>query len=77
MGHCVWMTKNMRKCVREFIYGHIDVYDEQRSGWISVLTETIAKVEQEQEMLEDWHVTVHELCKRIPQVSKSTIGSVA
>ena len=28
-------------------------------------------------MLEDRHVTVRELCERIPEVSKSTIGNVA
>ena len=59
------------------MYGCTDVHDEQRSGRPSVLTETIAKVEQEQEMLEDRHVTVHELCERIPEVSKSMIGNMA
>ena len=28
-------------------------------------------------MLEDWHVAVHELCERIPEVSKSKIGNMA
>ena len=28
-------------------------------------------------MLEDRHVTVRELCERIPEVSKSTTGNVA
>ena len=59
------------------MYGRTDVHDEQRSGQPSISAETIAKVEQEQEMLEDWHVTVCELCEQIPKVSKSTIGNVA
>ena len=39
--------------------------------------ETIAKMEQEQEMLEDQRMAVRELCERIPEASKSTIGNVA
>ena len=53
-----------------------DIYDDQHSGQPSVSTETIAKVEQQQEMLEDQHVTVRELCKWISEVSKSSIGNV-
>ena len=68
--------KNVRKWIREVMYGSTDVHDEQRSGWPSVSVEPIAKVEQEQEMLEDRHVTVRELCKRIPEVSKSTTDNV-
>ena len=56
------------------MYGHTDIYDEQCSGQPSVSAETIAKVEQE--MSEDRHVTVCELCKRIPEVSKSTIDKI-
>ena len=67
----------MQKWVREFMYGCTDIYNEQHSGRSSVLAETIAKVEQEQEMLEDWHMTVHEVCEQIPEVSKSTIDTVA
>ena len=63
-------VKNVQKWVRVFMYGHIDIHDEQRSGRQSVLPETIANVEQEQEMLEDRHVTVRELCVWIPEVSK-------
>ena len=59
------------------MYGRTDVHDEQRSGQPSVLAETIAKVEQEQEMLKDQRVTVRKLCKWIPGVSKSVIGNVA
>ena len=40
-------------------------HDEQRSGWLSVSAETIAKVEQE--MLKNRCVTVCELCEWIPQ----------
>ena len=53
-----------------------DVYDEQCSGQPSVSAETIAKVKQQQEMLEDQHVTVRELCEQISEVSKSSIGNV-
>ena len=70
-------VKNVQKWVREFMYGQTDIHDVQRSGRPLILAETIAKVEQEQEMLEDRHVTVHELCERVPEVSKSTIGNVA
>ena len=59
------------------MYGRTDVHDEQHSGPPSVSAKTIAKVEQEQEMLEDRRVTAHEMCKQIPEVSKSTIGKVA
>ena len=65
------------KGVREFMYGCTNVHNKQHSDGSSVSTETIAKVEQEQEMLEDWCVTVCKLCKRIPQISKSMIGNVA
>ena len=68
--------KNMQKWVTEFMYGRTDMHDEQHAGWPLVSAETIAKVEQDQEMLEDQHVTVHELCKWIPEVSKSTIGNM-
>ena len=44
-------VKNVRKWVREFMYGRTDVHDELRSGRLSVSVETIAKVEQELEML--------------------------
>ena len=70
-------VKNIQKWVREFMYGRTDVHDEQHSGRPLVSAETIAKVEQEQEMLEHRHVKVHELCEWIPEVSKSTIGNVA
>ena len=63
-------VKNMRKWVREFMYGRTDVHDELRCGLPSVSAKIIAKVEQE--MLEDRRVTVCELCKWIPEVSKST-----
>ena len=57
----LWATvyghQNMQKWIREFMYGSTYVYDEQHSGRPSVLAETIAKVKQEQEMLEDQHVT--------------------
>ena len=56
------------------MYGRTDVHDEQRSGWPSVLAETIAKVEQE--MLEDRHVTVRKLCKWNPEMSKSMIDKI-
>ena len=69
-------VKNVRKWVREVMYGCTDVHDEQRSGWPSVSVEPIAKEQQEQEMLEDRHVTVRELCERIPEVSKSTIDKI-
>ena len=59
------------------MYGRTDVHDEQHSGQPSVLAETIAKVEQEQEMFEDQRITVRELCERISEVSKSTTGNVA
>ena len=59
------------------MYGHTDFHDEQCSSRPLVLAETIAKVEQEQEMLEERHVTVRELCEQIPEVSKSTIDNVA
>ena len=55
--------KNVRKCVREFMCRCTDVYDEQCSGRPSVSAKTIAEVEQEQEMFEDWRMTVCELCK--------------
>ena len=42
-----------------------------------VLAKTIAKEEQEQEMLEDRGVTVRELYERRPEVSKSTLGNMA
>ena len=48
------------------MYGHTDVHDEQHSDWPSVSTEIIAKMEQE--MLENRHVTVRELCEWIPEV---------
>ena len=41
---------------------------EQNSGRPLVLAETVAKVEQDQEMLEDRHVTACELYERIPEV---------
>ena len=69
--------KNVRKWVSEFMYGHTDVHDEQHSGRPSVSAKTITKMEQEQEMPEDQHVRVRNLCERIPEVSKSTIGNVA
>ena len=47
------------------MYGHTDVHDEQRSGRPSVLAKTIAKAKQE--MLEDRHVPVRELCEWIPE----------
>ena len=59
------------------MYGCTYVHDEQCSGRPSVLAKTIAKVEQEQEMLEDRHVSVRKLCEQIPEISKSTIGNVA
>ena len=68
-------VKNVQKWVRKFMYGCTDVHDEQRSGRPSVSAKTIAKVEQEQEMLEDECVTVRELYEWIPEV-KSTIGNV-
>ena len=46
-------------------------------GRPSVSTKTIAKVDKEQEMLEDWHVTVRELCERTPEVSNCTISNLA
>ena len=52
----LWNTvygRQKRAKVREFMYGRIDVHDEQHSGRPSVSAKTIAKVEQEQEMLED------------------------
>ena len=42
-----------------------NVHDGQLSGWPLGSAETIAKMEQE--MLENWHVTGHELCERIPE----------
>ena len=69
-------VKNVRKWVREFMYGHTDAHDEQHSSQPLILVETIAKVEQEQEMFEDWPVTVHELYEWIPEVIKSMIGNV-
>ena len=51
MDHNIWTSK--KKWIREFIYGRMDVHDKQHSGWPLVSAETIAKVEQEQEMLED------------------------
>ena len=66
-------VKNTQKWLREFMYCHTDVHDEQRSGRPSVSTGTIAKVQQE--MLEYRHVTVHKLCERIPEVSKSTCAA--
>ena len=59
------------------MYGRTDIHDEQRSGWPLDLAKTIAKVEQEQVMLEVWHETVRELCEWIPEVIKSMIGNVA
>ena len=59
------------------MYGRTNVHDKQRSGQPSVSAETITKVEQEQELLEDRHVTVRELCEQIPEVNKSMIGNVA
>ena len=47
------------------MYGHTDIHDEQRSGQPSGSAKIIANVKQE--MLENWHVTVRELCKRIPE----------
>ena len=67
-------VKNVRKWVREFMYGRTDVHDERRSGRPSVSAETIAQVEQE--MLEDRRATVRELCERIPDVSKTTIDKI-
>ena len=61
-------VKNVQMWVREFMYGCTDVHDKQCSGWPSVLTKTIAKLEQEQEMLEDQHVT---LCEQIPEVTNA------
>ena len=59
-------VRSMQKWVSQFMYGCTDIHDKQRSGWPLVLAKTIAKVEQE--MLEDRHVTVQELCERIPEV---------
>ena len=63
-------VKNLRKWVREFMYRCTDVHDVQCLGQPSVSGKTITKVEQEQNMLEDLHVTVRELCEWIPEVSK-------
>ena len=59
------------------MYGCTDVHDEQHSGQLSISSKTIAKVEQEQEMLEDRCVIIRKLCKRIPEASKSTTGNMA
>ena len=56
---------DVKKFIREFMYGRTDVHNKQRSGRPSVLAETIAKVEQE--MSEDQCVTVCELCEQIPE----------
>ena len=61
---CLDVT-NVRKWVREFMYGCTDIHDEHCSGWPLVSIETIAKVEQE--MLENRSVSVHELCEQIPE----------
>ena len=70
----LWATVYGAKNVQT--YSCTDVHDEQHSGRPSILAETITKVEQEQEMLENRHVTVRELCILSPDVSKSTIGNV-
>ena len=71
MGHSVWTSKT---CESGSESSSTDV---ERSGQPSVSAKTIAKVEQEQEMLEDRRVTVHELCEWIPEVSKSMTGNMA
>ena len=58
-------VKNVRKLVREFMYGRTDIHNEQHSGRPLVSAKTIAKVEQE--MLEDQRVTIRELCELIPE----------
>ena len=70
-------VKNVLKWIREFMYGDTDIHDEQCSGQSLVSAEIIAKVELEQEMLENRRVTVRELCESISEISKSTIGNVA
>ena len=60
-------VKTVQKWAREFMYGRTDVHEEQCSACPSVSAEMFAKVEQEQEMLEDQHVTVRELCEQIPK----------
>ena len=58
------------------MYLSTDVHDKQSFSWPLVSAKTIAKVEQEQEMLQDLHVKVCELWQWIPKVSKSTIGNL-
>jgi transposase len=65
----------MCKWCREFKDGRTNVHDEQRSGRPSVSDETIAKVEET--MLKDRRVTIRELCKMIPDVSKTCIATFA
>ncbi|CAN8016469.1 unnamed protein product [Ixodes persulcatus] len=66
--------QHVRKWCREFKDGPTDVHDEQRSGPLSVLNETIAKLEET--MLKDRRVTVRELCEMIPDVSKTCIDKI-
>ncbi|UYV83935.1 hypothetical protein LAZ67_X000634 [Cordylochernes scorpioides] len=64
----------VRRQVREFKNGRIDLHDEPRVGQSSVLDETIAKFEAA--MLEDRRVTVRKLCDLDPDVSKTTIDKI-
>ena len=59
------------------MYRRTNVHDEQHSGQPSVSAKTIAKVEKEQEIPEDRHMTVRKLCERIPEVSMSMTGNMA
>ena len=60
MGHSVWTSK---MCESGSESSCTDVHDEQHSGQPSVSAKKTAKVEQE--MPEDRHVTICELCEWI------------
>jgi len=60
------------KWCREFSEGRTDFYDEQRSGRLSLITDDILQ-EIEGEIRANQRVTIRELHRVVPEVSKTTI----
>jgi len=64
--------QNVTKWCREFSEGRTDVHDEQRSGRTSLISYELLQ-EIEGEIRANRHVTIRELHRIIPEVSKTTI----
>ena len=68
----VMNRKNVTKWCHEFSEGRTDVHDEQRSGRPSLISYDLLQ-ETEGEICANRRVTIRELHRIIPEVSKTTI----